>query len=450
MKEERTKVEQALLCALFLDKVAILDVVGTLRPEMFSDSNYGFIYGAFVNLFNRGQEPDMVLVEVEMNKKDPDRCGKMGGIAYLSDGMEDVRLEHNAKEYADIILGNFMSDYLANEFKRLALECQSPGSDYRKVMEDCEGMFLKLREEYSGTDALVALSELGETVLHNQEERMNRKDDPMRLLTGIHGIDGLTGGLYRKEVMVLGGLSSDGKTALSTFIAMNIARSGKHVLHFSFEMTGEQTMARFFTGYAGIDADRLRIGGLREDDLEKMRAYVTELRGLNYHFANVPSMSLEALRAEILQRSRKGECDHVNIDYLHTLVRQPGKNETLESVIRFSMTFLKSVAVEANCSMTIVSQLNREVLKRAEKAFVPQMSDLRDSGAIEYIADNVMIIGRPERFNIKTDEHGRSTEGLIKLYMLKNRCGATGVAEVYHNKTFTHFTNPGGNLHFED
>ena len=82
--------------------------------------------------------------------------------------------------------------------------------------------------------------------------------------------------------MVIGGLSSDGKTALSSFIAMNIAKQGKHVLHFSFEMTGEQTMSRFFSGYAGVEADRLRIGGLRDTDLEKMRRYVEQLRNLNY------------------------------------------------------------------------------------------------------------------------------------------------------------------------
>lgn len=450
MKEERVKVERALLCTLFLDRVAILDIVGLLRPEMFSDPGYSFIYEAFVDIYHRGLEPDMVLVEVEMGKKNPARCREMGGIAYLSDGMEEVRLEHNAKEYAREIRRCFMLDCLNREFKCKALECQSPGADYQAVMEDCERILLKLREDNSETDVLQALSIVGELALRNQEERINRKDDPTRLLTGIYGIDGLSGGLYRKEVMVLGGLSSDGKTALSTFIAMNIAGRGKHVLHFSFEMTGEQTMSRFFTGYAGIEADRLRIGGLRDTDLEKMKRYVDRLRGLSYYFANVPSMSLETLRAEILQRSRKGECDFVAIDYLHTLARQPGKNETLESVIRSTITTLKSIAVEANCAMLVVSQLNREVLKRADKSFVPQMSDLRDSGAIEYIADNVMIINRPERFNIRTDEHGRSTAGLIKLYMLKNRCGATGIAEVYHNKTFTYFRNPNETLPFED
>ena len=450
MTEERVRVEKALLCALFLDKVVILDVVSLLRPEMFSDPDYAFVYEAFVDLYNRGVEPDMILVDAEMGKKDPDRFRKMGGLACISDGMEEVRLEHNALEYAREIRRSFMLNCLSREFKRLALACQASDADYRMVMEDCGKTLLKLREDNSETDSLMALSEVGEMAIRDQEERLKHKDDPARFLTGIYGIDGLSGGLYRKEVMVIGGLSSDGKTALSSFIAMNIAKQGKHVLHFSFEMTGEQTMSRFFSGYAGVEADRLRIGGLRDTDLEKMRRYVEQFRNLNYSFVNVPSMSLEALRAEIHRKSSKGECDFILIDYLHTLAQYQGKNETLESVIRSTITALRSYAVEFNCAMVVVSQLNREIFKRNEKCPVPLMSDLRDSGAIEYTADNVIIINRPARFGAKVTDDGRSTAGLLRLYLLKNRCGAPGVVDVYHNKTFTYFTNPDETFPFAD
>lgn len=442
--------EQALLCALFLDKVAISDVVPLLRPEMFSDPNHGFIYETFAGMYNRGQQPDLVLVDLEMKKADMDRCLKMGGISYLAENMETIRLEHNAKEYAREIRRCYILDCLHKLFQCKAAECLQFGADYLELMEDCEKKLLKLREDNSESDSLTLLSELGETIIRNHEERMTHKDDPTRMLTGIYGIDGVSGGLYRRELMVIGGLSSDGKTALSSFVAMNMARKGKHVLHFSFEMTADQTMARFFAGYAGVEADRLRIGGLREGDLKKMKQYVSDIKRLPYYFTNLPSMSMEALRAEILLKCRKGECDVVLVDYLHTLVPAPKKNETLEGLTRSVITALKSIAVEANCAMLVVSQLNREVMKRADKGFVPQMNDLRDSGAIEYVADSVVIISRPERFGIKVDELGKSTANLIKLYMLKNRNGATGVSEVYRNDTFTSFTNPGTPLHFAD
>ena len=100
---EKNVIERALLCSLFLDQVAILEVVGLLRPEMFSDPDHGFIYEVFTDLFNRNKRPDLILVEEEMKKKDPERYLKMGGIAYLSDGMETVRLEYNAGLYAQTV-----------------------------------------------------------------------------------------------------------------------------------------------------------------------------------------------------------------------------------------------------------------------------------------------------------------------------------------------------------
>lgn len=447
---EKNVIERALLCSLFLDQVAILEVVGLLRPEMFSDPDHGFIYEAFTDLFNRNKRPDLILVEEEMKKKDPERYVKMGGMAYLSDGMETVRLEHNAVEYAREILHHYLLGCMHKLFVQKASECLQYGMDYLKVIENCERDLLRLRMDNSESDSLLPLSEVMKLSIDDHLDRMSRKDDSVRMLTGINGLDGLTGGLYRKEVLVLGGLPSDGKTALAMFMAMNMARQGKHVLHFSFEMTGEQTAARFFAGYAGVEAARLRIGGLREGDIDRMKRYAAGMEKTPYYFTNVSSMSLDALRAEIMLRSRKGECDVVVIDYLHTLAPLTKRGETQESVIRHTITVLKRIAVEANCAMLVVSQLNREVLKRSENGFVPIMSDLRDSGAIEFVADCVVIIGCPERFGKNTAQCGSNSSRLIKLYVLKNRNGSTGIAEVYRNDTYTSFVNPGGNLHFED
>lgn len=447
---EKNVIERALLCSLFLDQVAILEVVGLLRPEMFSDPDHGFIYEAFTDLFNRNKRPDLILVEEEMKKKAPERYLKMGGIAYLSDGMETVRLEYNAVEYAREILRHYLLACMHKLFVQKASECLQYGMDYQKVIEDCERDLLRLRMDNSESDSLQPLSEVMKQSIDIHLDRMSHKDDPVRMLTGISGLDGLTGGLYRKEVLVLGGLPSDGKTALAMFMAMNLACKGKHVLHFSFEMTGDQTAARFFAGYAGVEAARLRIGGLREEDIDRMKRYASGMERMPYYFANVSSMSLEALRAEVMLRSRKGECDAVVIDYLHTLAPPTKKGETQESVIRNTITALKRIAVEANCAMLVVSQLNREVLKRAENGFVPMMSDLRDSGAIEFVADCVVIINRPERFEKNLDKYGENASHLVKLYVLKNRNGSTGIAELYRNDTYTSFVNPGGNLHFED
>ena len=141
---EKNVIERALLCSLFLDQVAILEVVGLLRPEMFSDPDHGFIYEAFTDLVNRNKRPDLILVEEEMKKKDPERYVKMGGMAYLSDGMETVRLEHNAVEYAREILHHYLLGCMHKLFVQKASECLQYGMDYLKVIEDCERDLLRL------------------------------------------------------------------------------------------------------------------------------------------------------------------------------------------------------------------------------------------------------------------------------------------------------------------
>lgn len=448
MKMEKDMVERALLCSLFLNEAAILEVIAVLRPEMFRDQNYGFVYEVFTEIFNSGRQPDMILVDLEMKKKDFDRSSKMGGISYIADGLDEVRLEHNVIAYAIEIRRLYMLACLQKLFMKKMLESQQFDSDYQVVMEECEKALLDLRADNAETDPLKPLYQVAQETIEYQLMRMNNERDPVRMLTGVAGIDGLTGGLYRKEMLVMGGLPSDGKTALSSFIAMNLALNGYHVLHFSFEMTGVQTIARFNTGYAQVESERQRIGGLREQDLKKMKDYAERLKKLPYYFTNISSVTMEALRAQVMLRKRKGQCDMVLIDYLHMLAPAQKRGETPEAVIRATIIQLSSIAKEANCAMLVVSQLNRDVLKRADKGFIPQMNDLRDSGAIEFVADSVVILNRPWRFDLKTDKNGRSTEMLINLYMLKNRNGTTGVGEVYRNETYTYFTNPGGILPF--
>lgn len=450
MKMEKDMVERALLCSLFLNDSAILEVVSVVRPEMFVDQNYGFIYEVYVEEFESGKLPDMVLVDVGMKKKDLERSRKMGGISYIADGLAEIRLDHNAIAYAIEIRRVYMLACLQKLFMKKMLESQQFESDYQVVMEQCEKELLELRADNAEVDPLKSLYQVANESIDYQLMRMNNEKDPVRMLTGLVAIDGLSGGLYRKEMLVLGGLPSDGKTALASFIGMNLARRGYHVLHFSFEMTGIQTMARFNTGFGKVEADRQRIGGLREQDIKKMKDYAEGLKMLPYYFTNVPTMTVEALRAQVMLRKRKGQCDMVLIDYLHLLAPAQKKGETPESVIRYTIMQLSSIAREADCAMLVVSQLNRDVVKRTENGFIPQMNDLRDSGAIEFVADCVVILSRPWRFGIQADKSGRSTEKLINLYMLKNRNGTTGVGEVFRNDTFTYFTNPGGSLPFAD
>lgn len=445
----RIKVEKSLLCALFLDYRALVEVAMLLKPEMFTEPDLGFIYQSCLAVYNRGERPDMLLVEMEMKKTDPERFRRTGGVDYLLDRMDKVRLESNALLYAQEIKRLYMLECLKKLLQEKILECNQQKTGYLDVIGKLEHGLLDMRESSRESAPLVPIAEVASGTIARHTYRMEQKDDPFRMLTGIRELDGITGGVYRGEAFVLGGLSSDGKTAVTMYMGMNVARRGHHVLHFSFEMTGDQTANRLFAGYAGVEAERLRIGGLRVADLEKMEKYTEQIKGLPYYFVNDPCLSLDTLRAQARLMQRKGMCDLIIVDYLHLLAHQPNKWETPESVISHCIRMLKALATELNCSVLVVSQLNRAVMGRKDKGFVPVLSDLRDSGTIEQVADNVVILHRPSRFGEPEKVDGVPTKNLIKLFVLKNRNGDTGVARVFHNDSFTNFWDINRELPFD-
>lgn len=142
-----------------------------------------------------------------------------------------------------------------------------------------------------------------------------------------------------------------------------------------------------------------------------------------------------------MMQRRKGKCAMIVIDYLHLLGGAVGKGETTEQVVSRHVQGLKRLALQLDCPILALSQMNRACETRTERGGIPIMSDLRDSGTIEQIADCVTFVHRPERHGILEDEKGNSLKGVGRLYVLKNRNGATGLARFRYNESFTIITN---------
>lgn len=433
--------ERALICSLLLDGTAIPEVERIVRPEMFSNFGFGFAFEALIAIYNSGRYPDLVLVEIEMKLRNPEWFRTSGGLSALLERIEDFRLQRNAVEYAKVIKRSYLLDCLHKLLKCKAMACLSCTTDFETLAGDCISTIQQLCEDNREAAKMSSYYQLTLDTIRLHKQRMEQNIDLRMMRTGLRGLDGIIGGFFRKELTVLGGVTSDGKTALSMFMAMNVAKKNYHVLHFSFEMTGEQTVDRNIAAYTPVEADRLRIGGIHETDIRLMEEYAAEVEHLPYFFVDDPVMSLEALRSEVLQRSRRGECDLVFVDYLHAMDVGSDQKERQELIIRRIMVSLKKLAEEANCALLLVAQLNRDLLKRDSK--VPQMSDYRDSGAIEYVADTAIVLSRHTAVMEKKDNP-------LKIYVLKNRNGPRGVTEVYHNSSFSHFHEANKSLHFED
>lgn len=444
------QVEEAVVSALLLDANTLASVYPVLKPEMLSQPDLAFIYQALCSLYDRGEAADMISADTEMHILDEKRWKDMGGIRSVLSSMAHIRHTGTLPYYVEEVKRQHMLRLLANLFVTLQAKAECFETGYSTLIEEAERSLLDLREKCTVGKPIGHIGTTAAEVLMMHREKLSTGVDTMRILSGIDEFDYVTGGLYNGELLVEGGRPSDGKTAVAMHIAMNVAMSGKAVCFFSLEMTAMQTMNRLFAGYAGVDANRLRVDGVTGEDLKKMEKLAADFKELPLYFDHTSSNGVENIRAQAMLQKKKGMCDLVIVDYLHLLQRKGRGGETMDMMVGRNIEALKQLAVDLNCPVLVLSQMNRNSERRTDKANIPELSDLRDSGVIEQVADCVFFVYRPERHGILQDEvTGESLRRVGKLYIMKTRNGSTGVARFRYNETFTRITNYENCIHYE-
>lgn len=436
------QVEEAVICCLLLNENEILNVAPVLKAEMFITPEMRFIYQAICVLNEKGVKADLVTAETEMRKIDEPQFMKMNGLACLATAMPQVRRVTNLMHYVEEVKRHYMLRLLSTLFLGLQGKTNLFESSYTAIIEEAEQALLELRERYTVGKPIQRIGQTAREVLELHRERLKTGVNTMRVLTGIHEFDCITGGLHNGELIVEGGRPSDGKTAVAMHIAMNVAQSGKAVCFFSLEMTGLQSLNRIFAGYAEVDPAHLRITGITRDDICRMEKLTGELQAVPLFFDYTPANTIENVRAQAHLQMRKGKCDLIIVDYLNELSVKRLNGETMEQVVSRNIRALKSLAVELNRPVLVLSQLNRNSENRVDKAHIPETHDLRDSGTIEQEADCIFFVYRPDRHGILVDEQsGASLAGVGELLIKKTRNGETGVARYRYNTSYTRITN---------
>ncbi|MCL3849947.1 DNA helicase [Parabacteroides sp. GYB001] len=440
--ESVRQVEEAVICALLSSESAIWQVAPVLKPEMFSDPLLSFIYTAIRTLNDRGEKADLVTTDIEMRCLNEKRWKEMNGIAAIHTLMMQIRHTGNLKQYVEEVKRQYMLRLLATLFTTLQTKAHSFDSSYMALIEEAESSLLELREDGIAGRQITRIGKTANDVLEMHRERLASGIDTMRILTGIEEFDYVTGGLYRGELTVGAGRPGDGKTAVAMQIAMNAALAGKHVCFFSLEMTALQTMNRLFAGYGGVDANHLRIDGANPADLAKMGKMADEFQNLPLYFDHTSANSVENIRAQVMLQKRKKQCDLAVVDYLHLMKMENHGKDTLDQMIGRNIQGLKQLALDADIPILVLSQMNRNSVNRADRAHIPDLHDLRDSGVIEQVADCVYFVYIPEHNGITTDEiTGESLHLVGKLYIRKTLNGSTGIARYRYNESYTRITN---------
>lgn len=445
-------VEEAVVCALFSRTSRMAEVAPVLAPDMFQRAELGFIYRAMASLYENGHQPDMITVQAEMQRLDPKQYESQGGLRPIMGSLARIRHDENLMAYVGEVRRNALLRKLCLLFENLRMQATEGSADGTELIATAEKELLALRESQRVGAPSKKLAELAAEVISEHRRRNETNQASGAVLSGLDEFDAITGGMHPGELFVEAGRPGDGKSAVALHIAYQAALAGQWVSFFSVEMTNRQMLDRYFTGYAGVDTTRLRRGGLKEDDYCRMEAFRQEVQKLELYINYTATNKAENIRSEVLLQKKRTGCNLVIIDYLHLLDIRPARSETLEQAIARHVRYFKSLAIEADCPVLLLSQMNRNSENRADKSHMPILSDLRDSGTIEQVADCVFFVYRPERHGFTRDTPmGVNPQRVANLIVAKNRNGTSGTASFRFNQSFTRLENiPASCLQFAD
>lgn len=435
------EMEQAVVLAILSQNAAICEVGERLRPEMFTNPDYCLVYRAMLALYQHEADIDMLSIEREMRRLDREHCERLNGLGFIASGLLKVRNAAFVKTYAAWVIRCWVLRQAIMRMAERTLQAREPGVDVSALLAATHKDLEKLEEEFAVHGTTHSIAEVGERVLAEIYDEQERRDagEQLQVCTGIPEFDNQMGGLYKGELFVLAGRPSMGKTALALHMTLSAARQGKKVCFFSLEMTERQLISRILCTMSGVDPDKLRFKKLDGDDRRKLDLAADELHRLPVFFNYCSGSSLAEIRARSMVLNRKQKLDLVVVDYLNLVNIASDRGEvkdTMDLALGEAAAKLKAMAMELDVACLTLAQLNRNCEMRTDH--VPVMSDLRNSGEIEQIADGIAMVYRPEMYNELYDNLTHESFHLVgRLFVVKNRNGITGEARFRYNESLT-------------
>lgn len=417
--------------AVFMNKLVMDDFRSMLRPEMFLDTNLGFVFRAMTVVYDRGLIPDLQTVDTELFRLDEPLARRLGGLAFMKEGLYLIRDVENAMEYAKEVRRFYLLRCLHGVFEGLMLRSALTDGDVDGLIGEAEQGLMGVRTEFAGADCGVSVKEAGEASLQFYQELRLEGLSPMGYPTGLPELDDLMGGIRKRELILMAGRPGFGKTAMALNMAMACAQSGVPTLFVSMEMSDRELVNRLFPKVGDVSADGLRIYGptLKElDEMERVNREVFTDLPLTLDYSE--SLSMEQLRGKVLRANKLGLCDVLFVDYLGMMRMEQQKGETLDTAIGRVAYGLKGLATKADIPVVCLVQMNRKVEGRAPSA-PPMLSDLKDSGNQEAAADIVLFVHRPDKLLASAPKR------VGEMHLAKCRNGATGVVEFRFNVSFS-------------
>ncbi len=405
--------EQSVLGALLIDKDAITMVASFLRPEHFYNDAHQKIYESMLSLYETSKPIDLVTLTTLLKKKKVHE--KIGGTGYLTELANFVPTASNIEHYALIVKEGFTKRALISAAGRVSEMAFAEEGEIKEILDRVESTIFSISQEHLRGGFIQIKDALAESF--DRLDELHKKGAGMRgISTGFFDLDNKLAGMQKSNLLILAARPGQGKTAFVLNIAQYIATHEQTPVGiFSLEMSKEELVDRLLVSQADVDAWRLKTGRLSEDDFSRLSEAMGELAEAPLFIDDTPGLSIMEMRTKARKLQLEQDVKVLIVDYLQLV--DPGKrfDNRVQEVSMVSQS-LKNLARELKVPVLAVSQLSRAVEARGSK--IPQLADLRESGAIEQDADVVMFLYRPEE-EVKE-------ETVVKLLVAKHRNGPLG------------------------
>ena len=441
VQPQARELERAVLGALMIDKDAYAVVCEMLTPESFYEPRNQKVYRAIMELSLHESPVDVWTVTEQLARQgDLEDIGGPGYVTELSSGVaSSANIEYHARIIAQKSLARQLISFAGN----IETKAFDETIDIDDLMQEAEGSLFELgqrnmKKDYTQIDPVI------KSAVDVIQKAAGNKDGLTGVPTGYHKLDDITSGWQPSDLVIIAGRPAMGKTSFALSMAKNIAADYKvPMAFFSLEMSNVQLVNRLISNCCEIQGSKILNGQLQPDEWERLDKQLNKLLGAPLYVDDTPGLSVFELRTKARRLVREHGVKIIMIDYLQLMnangMRFSSRQEEVSTISRS----LKGLAKELNIPILALSQLNRGVESREGlEGKRPQLSDLRESGAIEQDADMVLFVHRPEYYHIYQDDNGRDLRGMAQIIIAKHRKGATGDVLLTFRGEYTRFENP--------
>lgn len=434
-----TDLEEAVLGALMLEKDAYVEVCDLLKPESFYEPMNQRIYEAVQQLGAMQRPIDMLTVTEQLRLNGT--LEEAGGVFRVSELTGRVSSAANVEYHARIVAQKYLARELISFCSSVQAKAFDESNDVDDLLQEAEGRLFEITQHNVKKDVTQIDPVISEAI-KKIEDAANRDSGLSGLQSGFHDLDKITSGWQQSDLVIIAARPAMGKTAFVLSMAKNMAVNYNiPIAVFSLEMSNLQLVNRLICNVCELDGNKIKSGQLSRVEWDQLMSRIKQLYSAPLYIDDTPSLSVFELRTKARRLVREHHIQMIVIDYLQLMNASGMKFGSREQEVSTISRSLKQLAKELAIPVVALSQLNRSVESRADGKR-PQLSDLRESGAIEQDADIVCFIHRPEYYTKSSeDAQGNDIRGLAEFIIAKHRNGSVGDVKMRFRAQFARFEN---------